>query len=34
MVSYEVSMGFIVLTLIINVGSFNLEAIILSQKEI
>jgi NADH-quinone oxidoreductase subunit H len=34
MVSYEVSMGFIVLTLIIHVGSFNIEEIVLSQKEI
>lgn len=34
MVSYEVSMGFIILSLIINTGSFNLEQIIFAQKSV
>ena len=34
MVSYEISLGFILVTLIINTGSFNLQDIILSQNKI
>lgn len=34
MVSYEVSIGFIILSVILHTGSFNLEQIINSQKEI
>lgn len=34
MVSYEVSMGFTVISLIVVVGSFNLEQIINYQKDI
>jgi len=34
MVSYEVSIGFIILTVIICAGSFNLTKIIMAQKSI
>jgi len=34
MISYEVSIGFIVLTVVVCVGSFNISEIILSQKKI
>jgi NADH-quinone oxidoreductase subunit H len=34
MVSYEVSIGFIILTVIVCVGSFNLSKIIIAQKNV
>jgi NADH-quinone oxidoreductase subunit H len=34
MVSYEISIGFIIMTIVINNGSFNLQDIIISQKKI
>ena len=34
MISYEVSIGIIILTILIPVGSFNLTDIVLSQQEI
>jgi NADH-quinone oxidoreductase subunit H len=33
MVSYEISMGFIIVTIVLNCGSFNMQTIILSQTE-
>ncbi len=34
MVSYEISIGFTIITIIINVGSFNLHSIVTSQSDI